>query len=67
MREPSRYQARSTSWTMGSPIASCLGRPLGGPSPYVATCTVQYASSGTHAITARYSGDANFTASASQS
>lgn len=46
----------------GQPIASCDGQPLtnGG-----ATCTVTYANSGAHSITARYVGDANFTGSSS--
>jgi hypothetical protein len=44
------------------PIPSCLSRPLvaGG-----ATCTVTYGGRGTHSITARYGGDANFDGSAS--
>ena len=41
----------------GQPIASGAGQPLtnGG-----ATCTVTYAASGAHSITASYLGDANF-------
>ncbi len=46
----------------GQPIASCLSQPLIGGG---ATCTVSYRSAGKHSITARYSGDANFTASGS--
>ena len=46
----------------GRPIASCTARALilGG-----ATCTVTYRSLGEHTITARYSGDSNFTGSVS--
>jgi hypothetical protein len=46
----------------GRPIASCTARALilGG-----ATCTVTYRSPGEHTITAGYSGDSNFTGSAS--
>ena len=46
----------------GQPIASCLRQTLtnGG-----ATCTVAYAATGTHSITARYGGDANFKGSTS--
>ena len=46
----------------GQPIASCTLQPLtnGG-----ATCTVTYATSGAHSITARYLGDPNFTGSSS--
>jgi hypothetical protein len=41
----------------GQPVASCLAQQLvnGG-----ATCTVTYNALGTHSITARYGGDANF-------
>jgi hypothetical protein len=45
----------------GQPIASCAGQAL---SNDAATCTVAYALAGAHQITARYSGDANFTGSA---
>ncbi len=46
----------------GQPIVSCLSQPLIGGG---ATCTVTYKSAGTHSITARYGGDANFTSSGS--
>jgi hypothetical protein len=46
----------------GQPIGPCLSRPL---SNLAATCTVQYRSLGKHDISALYSGDGNFTASAS--
>jgi hypothetical protein len=46
----------------GQPITSCLGQELLNGS---ATCTVTYKARGTHSITARYGGDANFTGSAS--
>jgi Bacterial Ig-like domain (group 3)/Invasin, domain 3 len=46
----------------GQPIASCLSQPLTGGG---ATCTVTYKSVGTHSITARYGGDANFASSSS--
>ncbi|HUE28079.1 MAG TPA: Ig-like domain repeat protein [Solirubrobacteraceae bacterium] len=45
----------------GQPISGCLSQPL---SSGGATCTITYASRGTHSITARYSGDRNFTGSA---
>jgi hypothetical protein len=47
-----------------APIAPCTSRPLilGG-----ATCRVTYSAPGVHAITARYSGDVNFTESVSPS
>ena len=44
----------------GSPIASCLDQALVKLS---ATCTLTYSAIGTHSITARYGGDANFTGS----
>ena len=46
----------------GQPIVSCLRQRLtnGG-----ATCTVAYTANGTHSITARYGGDANFKGSTS--
>jgi hypothetical protein len=48
----------------GAPINSCDSRPLfpaGGA--FAATCTVNYGNVGTHAVTAVYSGDANFSGS----
>jgi hypothetical protein len=45
-----------------APIASCASQPLSGGA---ASCTVSYAAAGSHQITARYSGDANFTGSSS--
>jgi hypothetical protein len=45
----------------GQPIASCAGQAL---TNGAATCTVAYGLAGAHQITARYSGDANFTGSA---
>jgi adhesin/invasin len=47
----------------GTPIPACAGQPLAAGG--TATCTVSYATAGTHAITAVYLGDANFTGSAS--
>jgi hypothetical protein len=47
----------------GTPIPVCAGQPLAAGG--TATCTVSYAATGTHAITAVYLGDANFTGSAS--
>jgi hypothetical protein len=46
----------------GQPVASCLSQELvnGG-----ATCTITYNTQGTHSITARYGGDANFKGSTS--
>ena len=48
----------------GQPIGSCLSQALtrGG-----ATCTVSYKAAGTHSVTARYGGDANFKGSTSSS
>jgi hypothetical protein len=45
-----------------TPIGSCATQPLSGGA---ASCTVSYATAGTHQITARYAGDANFGASSS--
>jgi adhesin/invasin len=47
----------------GTPIPACAGQPLGAGG--TATCTVSYAATGTHAITAVYHGDANFSGSTS--
>jgi hypothetical protein len=47
----------------GRTISACAARPLG-PFP-IATCTVRYASVGSHAITALYLGNASFAASTS--
>jgi hypothetical protein len=44
------------------PIGSCASQPLSGGA---ATCTVSYDTSGVHQITARYSGDGNFSGSSS--
>lgn len=46
----------------GRAIASCISQPLIGGG---ATCTVTYKSAGTHSVTARYGGDANFMSSGS--
>src|SRR5207253_1989602 len=46
----------------GTPIGSCANQTLSGGA---ASCTVSYAAAGTHQITARYSGDANFSGSSS--
>jgi adhesin/invasin len=47
----------------GTPIPGCASQPIGtGPA---ATCTISYTKTGTHDITAVYSGDANFGGSAS--
>jgi len=46
----------------GTPIPACAAQPLAGGT---ATCKVSYAATGTHAITAVYLGDANFSGSAS--
>ncbi len=45
-----------------TPIAPCASQPLSGGA---ASCTVSYAAAGPHQITARYSGDANFSSSSS--
>ncbi len=47
----------------GTPIPACAGQPLAAGG--TATCTVSYAAAGTHAITAVYLGDGNFSGSAS--
>ena len=44
------------------PIGSCASQPLANGQT---TCTVTYPAAGSHAITARYGGDANFTGSSS--
>jgi hypothetical protein len=51
----------------GVPIGSCSAEPLqlGAFSSLSAMCLISYPSSGTHNITASYSGDANFAASSS--
>jgi Bacterial Ig-like domain (group 3) len=46
----------------GQPIGRCASQPLVSGA---ATCAVSYAAAGAHQITARYSGDANFTGSSS--
>ncbi len=46
----------------GAPVASCLSQAVVNGN---ATCTVSYKAVGTHRITARYSGDTNFTGSTS--
>jgi hypothetical protein len=46
----------------GQPVASCRSRPLVSGT---ASCALTYERVGNHTITARYSGDANFTGSAS--
>jgi hypothetical protein len=46
----------------GQPIGGCVSQPL---SNLTATCSVGYATAGTHSVSAFYSGDANFTGSAS--
>jgi large repetitive protein len=52
----------------GSPISGCTAQPLTtGSSTSTATCTVSYAAPGSHTVTARYSGDHNFTGSSSSS
>jgi Bacterial Ig-like domain (group 3) len=45
-----------------TPIGPCASQTLSGGA---ATCTVSYGATGTHQITARYSGDANFSGSSS--
>jgi hypothetical protein len=59
---PIRPSGTLTFLDRGKPIRGCSGRRVvnGG-----ATCQVRYAVSGTHRITAHYSGDANFAASTS--
>jgi hypothetical protein len=47
----------------GTPIPACAGQPLAAGG--TATCTVSYAATGTHTITAVYLGDGNFNGSAS--
>jgi hypothetical protein len=48
----------------GSPISGCSAQPLTkGASSSTATCTTSYSSAGSHAITASYGGDGNFTGS----
>jgi hypothetical protein len=46
----------------GTPIGPCASQPLSGGA---ATCTVSYHLAGAHQITARYSGDTNFSGSSS--
>jgi hypothetical protein len=46
----------------GQPIGSCANQPLANGA---ATCAITYTSTGTHDISARYSGDANFSGSSS--
>ncbi len=41
----------------GSPIAACQAQPLSASAPYVATCAITYAATGSHSVTASYSGD----------
>lgn len=49
----------------GNPISSCAAQPLAaGASSSTATCTITYASIGSHTITATYGGDTNFAGSA---
>jgi hypothetical protein len=48
----------------GQPIGPCASEPL---ADGAATCAVTYGEPGAHQITARYSGDANFTGSSSPS
>lgn len=45
-----------------TPIGSCTSQPLSGGA---ASCTVSYPAAGAHQISARYSGDGNFTGSSS--
>jgi hypothetical protein len=47
----------------GTMIAGCVNQPISATGH--ATCTVRYSAGGSHAITATYSGDANFHTSAS--
>ena len=50
----------------GQPVGGCPDQPLTASNGlWTATCTVAYGQPGTHAITARYSGDSNFSGSAS--
>lgn len=50
----------------GNPISGCSTQSLAaGSSAATATCTVSYPSTGSHAITASYGGDTNFTGSSS--
>ncbi len=54
--------AGAVSFSDGStPVAGCTAQALTGTT---ATCTVTYASPGSHPVTATYGGDANFAASA---
>jgi Bacterial Ig-like domain (group 3) len=46
----------------GQPVGSCASQSLSGGK---ATCSVSYASAGTHEVSAQYSGDANFLGSSS--
>jgi Bacterial Ig-like domain (group 3) len=46
----------------GQPVGSCVSQSLSGGK---ATCSVSYASAGTHEVSAQYSGDANFLGSSS--
>jgi Bacterial Ig-like domain (group 3) len=46
----------------GQPIQACLSQQM---SNLMASCTIAYKSRGTHAISAAYGGDSNFTASSS--
>lgn len=50
----------------GAPVPGCSATKLtAGSSSSTATCTLSYASGGSHAVTAAYTGDANFSGSSS--
>ncbi len=50
----------------GQPIGTCSAQPLTqGPSSSIATCTLSYASVGSHTITSSYGGNASFEGSSS--
>jgi hypothetical protein len=49
----------------GTTITGCTAQAVGGTGPYTATCTTTTLAAGSHSILATYSGDADFTGSAS--
>lgn len=50
----------------GTAISGCSAVSISGKGPYRAACTLEYAATGSHTITARYGGDGSYPASSSQ-